>query len=271
MVSIGASDVGRAAGDRGGRRALVTGAGGGIGRALSLRLAARGWRLALVGHRPAPLRETARLCRGLGAETLELAADVAAPREVEAAVAEAGRAFGALDGVANNAGAVRHEPIEELEPDAWRAMLDVNLTGPYLVTRAALPWLRRGDAPSVVMVSSTLGMVGLPRSAAYCAAKGGLNNFARALAVELAPQGVRVNVVCPGVIDTPMWGGVDALFAKYEHLAIGEKKIQVGKAVPLGYMGAPSDIAGAVVFLASDEASYITAQTLNVDGGNWMS
>ena len=75
----------------------------------------------------------------------------------------------------------------------------------------------------------------------------------------------------PGVIDTPMWGGVDALFAKYEHLAIGEKKIQVGKAVPLGYMGAPSDIAGAVVFLASDEASYITAQTLNVDGGNWMS
>lgn len=82
---------------------------------------------------------------------------------------------------------------------------------------------------------------------------------------------IRVNAIAPGVIDTPMWNHVDALFAKYEHLAIGEKKVQVGKAVPLGYMGQPSDIAGAAVFLASDDASYITAQTLNVDGGNVMS
>ena len=96
-------------------------------------------------------------------------------------------------------------------------------------------------------------------------------SYTQSAALAMAARHIRVNGIAPGVIATPMWEGVDALFAKYEHLPIGEKKKQVGKAVPLGYMGDPADIAGAAVFLASDEASCITAQTLNVDGGNWMS
>ena len=124
---------------------------------------------------------------------------------------------------------------------------------------------------AIINMSSQAGRRGEPLVSHYCASKAAIISYTQSAALAMAPHHIRVNAIAPGVIDTPMWGGVDALFAKYEHLAIGEKKIQVGKAVPLGYMGAPSDIAGAVVFLASDEASYITAQTLNVDGGNWMS
>lgn len=105
----------------------------------------------------------------------------------------------------------------------------------------------------------------------YCASKAAIISYTQSAALAMAPQRIRVNAISPGVINTPMWAGVDALFAKYEHLPLGEKKKQVGQAVPLGYMGEPTDIAGAAVFLASDEASYITAQTLNVDGGNVMS
>jgi D-sorbitol dehydrogenase (acceptor) len=105
----------------------------------------------------------------------------------------------------------------------------------------------------------------------YCASKAAIISYTQSAALAMAPHKIRVNGIAPGVIATPMWANVDALFAKYEHLPIGEKKKQVGLAVPLGYMGDPTDICGAAVFLASDEASYITAQTLNVDGGNVMS
>ena len=105
----------------------------------------------------------------------------------------------------------------------------------------------------------------------YCASKAAVISYTQSAALAMAPHGIRVNAISPGVVDTPMWAHVDALFAKYEGLAIGEKKIAVGKAVPLGRMGRPQDIAGAAVFLASAESGYITAQTLNVDGGNVMS
>jgi D-sorbitol dehydrogenase (acceptor) len=105
----------------------------------------------------------------------------------------------------------------------------------------------------------------------YCATKAAVISYTQSAALAMAPHRIRVNAISPGVIDTPMWQHVDSLFARYENLPLGEKKKQVGLAVPLGYMGTPSDITGAAVFLASDEASYITAQTLNVDGGSVMS
>ena len=120
-------------------------------------------------------------------------------------------------------------------------------------------------------MASQAGRRGEPLVAHYCASKAAVISYTQSAALAMAPHGIRVNGIAPGVVDTPMWGTVDALFAKYEGLAIGEKKKAVGLAVPLGRMGDPKDMCGAAVFLASEEAGYITAQTLNVDGGNWMS
>jgi NAD(P)-dependent dehydrogenase (short-subunit alcohol dehydrogenase family) len=124
---------------------------------------------------------------------------------------------------------------------------------------------------SVINMASQAGRRGEALVSHYCASKAAVISYTQSAALAMAPHKIRVNGIAPGVIATPMWAHVDALFAKYENLPIGEKKKRVGEAVPLGYMGDPNDICGAAVFLASDEASYITAQTLNVDGGNVMS
>ncbi|MEY4295848.1 MAG: hypothetical protein RLY82_1536, partial [Pseudomonadota bacterium] len=124
---------------------------------------------------------------------------------------------------------------------------------------------------AIVNMASQAGRRGEALVSHYCATKAAVISYTQSAALAMAPHHIRVNSIAPGVIATPMWQHVDALFAKYENLPLGEKKKQVGLAVPLGYMGDPTDICGAAIFLASDEASYITAQTLNVDGGNVMS
>jgi D-sorbitol dehydrogenase (acceptor) len=124
---------------------------------------------------------------------------------------------------------------------------------------------------TVINLASQAGRRGEALVSHYCATKAAVISYTQSAALAMAPHGIRVNAISPGVIDTPMWSQVDALFARYEGLQPGEKKIAVGQAVPLGRMGRPEDLAGAAVFLASDEAAYITAQTLNVDGGNVMS
>ena len=128
-----------------------------------------------------------------------------------------------------------------------------------------------GIQGAVVNLASQAGRRGEALVAHYCASKAAVISYTQSAALAMAPHRIRVNAIAPGVVDTPMWEHVDSLFARYEGLRPGEKKIAVGKAVPLGYMGAPEDIAGAAVFLASSEAAYITAQTLNVDGGSVMS
>ncbi|WP_287272311.1 SDR family oxidoreductase [Microbacterium sp.] len=137
--------------------------------------------------------------------------------------------------------------------------------------RAVGPRRRRGAARGGRCRRSQAGRRGEPNIAIYCSTKAAVISLTQSLALEFAPHKIRVNAIAPGVVDTPMWDQVDALFAKYEHRAPGEKKRLVGEAVPLGRMGRPEDIADPCVFLASDDARYITAQTLNVDGGNWMS
>jgi D-sorbitol dehydrogenase (acceptor) len=127
----------------------------------------------------------------------------------------------------------------------------------------------RGGA--VVNMASQAGRRGEALVSHYCASKAAIVSYTQSAALAMAPHKIRVNGISPGVIATPMWKHVDALFAKFENLPLGEKQKQVGEAVPLGYMGSPSDICGAAVFLASNESSYVTAQTLNVDGGNVMS
>ncbi len=128
--------------------------------------------------------------------------------------------------------------------------------------------MRNADGGSIINIASILGLRVTNSVAAYAASKAAVVQLTKALALEWARDGIRVNAISPGVIDTPMWKEVDALFAKFEDKAPGQKKREVGEAVPLGYMGAPEDVARAAVFLASDQSSYMTAQTIGVDGGN---
>jgi D-sorbitol dehydrogenase (acceptor) len=152
----------------------------------------------------------------------------------------------------------------------------VNVRGMFFVMQKVLAQMvtqRSNAAPAgaVINLASQAGRRGEALVSHYCATKAAVVSYTQSAALAMAPHGIRVNVIAPGVIDTPMWEQVDALFARYEGLQPGQKKAAVGKAVPLGYMGSPQQVADVAVFLASDAASYITAQTLNVDGGNVMS
>ncbi len=244
------------------RRFFVTGAGAGIGRAVAARLAAGGGRVALVGRRTARLEETAALCRRAGGDPLVFAADITREAEVTAALEKVGAAWGALDGLVNNAGAASFGAFESISSAEWERVIAVNLTGPFLVTRAALPWLRRGHAPAVVMVASTLGLFGRAHAAAYCAAKGGLVNLTRALAVEFAREGVRVNAVAPGVVDTPMLD-VD----RGDGLSPQERRRELGDVHPAGRLAQPEEVAAVVEQLLDPAASFVTGAVVAVDGG----
>jgi NAD(P)-dependent dehydrogenase (short-subunit alcohol dehydrogenase family) len=141
----------------------------------------------------------------------------------------------------------------------------------FVMQKVLARMVAQGTRGAVINMSSQAGRRGEALVSHYCASKAAVISYTQSAALAMAPHQIRVNSISPGVIDTPMWAGVDALFARYEQLPIGEKKRRVGLDVPLGYMGAPQDIAGPAVFLASDESSYVTAQTLNVDGGTVMS
>jgi D-sorbitol dehydrogenase (acceptor) len=163
-------------------------------------------------------------------------------------------------------------PLLESDEAMYDKLFDVNVKGMFFTMQAVLARLRRADQPgSVINLASQAGRRGEALVSHYCASKAAVISYTQSAALAMAPHGIRVNGIAPGVVDTPMWQNVDALFAKYEGLKPGEKKRAVGLAVPLGRMGVPTDICGAAVFLACDESRYITAQTLNVDGGNVMS
>ncbi len=163
-------------------------------------------------------------------------------------------------------------PLLESGEAMYDKLFAVNVKGAFFTMQAVLAQMvADGKKGSVVNLASQAGRRGEALVAHYCATKAAVISYTQSAALAMAPHGIRVNGIAPGVVDTPMWGAVDALFAKYEGLQPGEKKKAVGLAVPLGRMGVPDDIVGAAVFLACDEARYITAQTLNVDGGNVMS
>ena len=199
-------------------------------------------------------------------------ADVTKVETLGALVDGAAARFGTVDVLFNNAAVFDMAPLLESDERMYQRLFDVNVKGMFFVMQAVLARLvAAGKSGSIVNLASQAGRRGEALVAHYCASKAAVISYTQSAALAMAPHGIRVNAISPGVIDTPMWQHVDALFAKYQGLQPGEKKIAVGKEVPLGRMGEPTDVAGAAVFLASDEASYITAQTLNVDGGNVMS
>jgi D-sorbitol dehydrogenase (acceptor) len=255
-----------------GRHALITGAGGGIGFAVTAAYLAEGARvtaLDLDAEVPAALAEL----KARHPDRLAyLSADVAQASRASTLVDAASSHFGVIDVLFNNAAIFDMAPLLESDERMYQRIFDVNVKGLFFTMQAVLAALVRAGKPgAIVNLASQAGRRGEALVAHYCASKAAVISYTQSAALAMAPHGIRVNAISPGVIDTPMWGAVDALFARYENLQPGQKKAAVGKAVPLGRMGVPQDIVGAAVFLASAESAYITAQTLNVDGGNVMS
>ena len=242
----------------GGRVALVTGAGHGMGRAHCLELARRGARVAVNGLEPRAAQETAGAVREQGGEAIALPADVSDRRAVEQAVRKLGETWNAIDIVVNNAGNVHSSTgLAETSDHEWRRTFGVHVDGAMYVTRACLPWLERSPAPRIILISSLWGQAGVGHSHAYCSAKGALIAFAKSLAKELGPKGICVNSVAPGGVHTRMvWDTMSAQEIEDEY-----------RSIPLGRYADPEEISYLVAFLASDEAAFVTGQTLPINGG----
>ena len=254
---MSAAVAGRA-GRLAGKVALVTGAGSGIGAATARRFAAEGAQVALLSRSPEPLEQ---LASELDGAALALPTDVSQPAEVAAAVERAERELGPLDVVVNSAGIAWPIPLGELEPERWREVIDINLSGSFYVAReAGLRMVASGRGGSIVNLGSELSVLGMGMFVAYCTSKAGLLGLTKALAAELAPL-VRVNAVCPGPVVTPMMTGAhDAQTdpdAAYAHTR---------SRVPLGRFGEPDEIADGILYLAAD-ATLATGAILHLDGG----
>ncbi len=215
--------------------------------------------------------EAEETAAALGDNAMALTLDVTDLESIAAAVKKVEDAWGGIDVLVNNAGTFGMSSIEEITRAEYDRQYNVNVAGVIFTAQAVVPGMKTKGGGAIINFSSQAGRRGEPNIILYCSTKAAVISITQSMALELAKDKIRVNAIAPGVIDTPMWEVVDGLFAKYEHKPKGQKKREVGEAVPLGYMGAPDDIAGPAVFLASDDAAYVTAQTLNVDGGNWMS
>ncbi len=238
------------------RVALITGASGGIGAAIARALHAQGATVVLSGTRVAALES---LAAELGARAFVASADLALPEAADGLIAAAEAAAGRLDILVNNAGLTRDGLVLRMKDSDWQAVIEVDLAAPFRLARAALKGMLRRRAGRIISISSIVGATGNPGQANYAAAKAGLVGMSKALAQEVASRGVTVNVVAPGFIETAM---TDAL-PEAQRTALAQR-------IPLGRLGQPGDIAGAVLYLASDAAAWVTGATLHVNGGMAM-
>jgi D-sorbitol dehydrogenase (acceptor) len=251
--------------------AIVTGAAAGIGEAVVRRYLDEGAKVVVVDVKPqADLEKT---YSGVPAERIVLMqADVTTREGIEEIISTTVERFGRVDILFNNAAIFDMRPLLDESWEIFDRVFAVNVKGMFfLMQRVAQQMVEQGGGGKIINMASQAGRRGEALVSHYCASKAAVISYTQSAALALAPHHINVNGIAPGVIDTPMWKDVDALFARYENRPLGEKKRLVGEAVPLGRMGRPSELTGAAVFLASADAEYITAQTLNVDGGNWMS
>jgi NAD(P)-dependent dehydrogenase (short-subunit alcohol dehydrogenase family) len=252
-----------------GKVAVVTGGARGIGRAICERYALEG---ALVAVADVLTAEAESAASALGGAAFAVVLDVTRRESIDRMVdAVVGRA-GGIDILVNNAAVFDMEPLLEITAEGYEKVFAVNVRGLLFTLQAvARQMVKQGRGGKIINISSQAGRRGEALIATYCASKAAVISITQSAGLALIRHKINVNGISPGVVDTPMWEKVDALFARYENRPIGEKKRLVGEAVPYGRMGLPEDHAGAAVFLASADSDYVVAQTFNVDGGNWMS
>jgi NAD(P)-dependent dehydrogenase (short-subunit alcohol dehydrogenase family) len=241
-----------------GKSVLVTGAGSGIGRATALRFAAEGARVACADINERGLEETAIAIRAAGGVVATKLCDVSKPDAVTSTVAFAVKEHGGLYALANVAGIGGFQRTSEVTLDLWNRFISINLTGAFLMCQAALPHILEAKG-AIVNTGSVAGIKSHPYSAAYCASKGGVVLMTKALAVEYGRKGIRINVVCPGGVETP-------LIQDFK-LPEGVSQAALQKIMPLGRLGKPEEVAGTIAFLCSEDAAYINGSAIVVDGG----
>jgi acetoin reductase-like protein len=249
--------------------AIVTGGAQGIGEAIVRAYAAEGARVVIADVAE---DKAQALASDIGNNALAVRLDVRDPASVGAMVKTTVDRFDGIDILVNNAAVFDMQPLLEATEASFDRQFAINVKGLFFTLQAvAKQMVEQGRGGKIINMSSQAGRRGEPLLPVYCATKAAVISLTQSFGLDLIKHGIYVNSIAPGVVDTPMWDEVDALFAKYEGLAIGQKKREVGEAVPLGRMGRPEDYGAPAVFLASSDSDYIVAQTLNVDGGNWMS
>jgi len=241
------------------RTALVTGASRGIGKACAIALAAAGYRIVLAARTIKDLNETAEYARGVGAEAYVVEMDLANRESIANGVVKAAKDFGRIDILVNNAGMTKDGLAVRMKQADWEIVLQTNLSGAFYAIQQVLPGMMRERWGRIVNISSVVGEMGNPGQANYVASKAGLIGLTKSLAREVASRNITVNAVAPGFVETDMTHGLTE-----------ELKQKMIEQTPLGRMGSPEDIAGAVKFLASDDAGFITGHVLDVNGGIYM-
>ena len=242
--------------DLSGRTALVTGASGGIGSAIAKALSDAGAKVALSGTRENVLEEVKSTLSG---EAAVVTANLSDPESVDGLVGRAEEAIGPLDILVANAGITRDKLLMQMKPEDWDAVLDVNLGSYYRLTKSVVRGMMKRRHGRIIGITSIVGVTGNPGQVNYCASKAGMIGFTKSFAQEVASRGITANCVAPGFIESPM---TDVLPEAQKEALLGQ--------IPSGKLGQGSDIAGAVVYLSSDEAAYVTGQTLHVNGGMAM-
>lgn len=252
-----------------GKIALITGAARGIGFSFAKAYLAEGARVVIADI---DLAAATKSAESLGALATAIHMDVADQNSIERAVAEVVSQFGGIDILINNAALFDLAAICDITRESYDRLFGINVAGTLFTLQCvARSMIARGTGGKIINMASQAGRRGEALVAVYCATKAAVISVTQSAGLDLIKHGINVNAIAPGVVDGEHWNGVDAKFAEAEGLQIGEKKKLVGEAVPLGRMATPADLNGMAVFLASDDANYIVAQTYNVDGGNWMS
>lgn len=254
--------------------AVITGGARGIGLAIAKRYLEEGAKVVVADIDAAAIEEALAVLHqeARGQETLGVVLNVCQRTSIDAMVEKVVVHFGGIDILVNNAAVFDLAPVLEVTEESFDKQFAVNTKGLFFTLQAVAQWMvEQGRGGKIINMASQAGRRGEPLVSVYCASKAAVISLTQSSGLDLIKHAINVNGIAPGVVDTPMWEAVDALFARYENRPLGEKKRLVGEAVPFGRMGLPEDHTGAAVFLASADSDYVVAQTLNVDGGNWMS